>query len=425
MLQQQLPHNKDIENAVIAGFIIENEEVREKIHEITEEFFYCNTNKYIFNSIKELIKKEKTVDAITVSDLLKNEISNSLEIVAQICELYYPNKFGVYLEKLKEYKDKRTYVKKAMDLIDKMQDEQFEDRLTMKNEVTSLFDIDVSIKSKVNYDSESISIDVLQEIEDGIKGTSDSGKMNYGLKELDGHTAGLHNGELTVLSAGTGQGKTTFALQAMIRLAVRKNNCVLFSQEMTRTSIAKRMISNMTGIDGNKIRQPKCLLPEEFDKIARTARLFSKLPIHINDECSYIEEITEYCRKLKNKGELDIIIVDYLGLCKSLQNKSNVNREREISQLSWGFKKMSREFNVPVILLSQLNRNSANEQREPRLSDLRDSGSVEQDADNVIFLHEHDEETNEITLILAKQRNGATGSMQLKYQKSTFSFYDV
>lgn len=421
MLNQPLPSNVNIENAVIAGLILDVE-VKIKALEISEDCFYTDLNKHIFNAIKVLVTKEKTIDVLTVSDMLKNTFSNALEIISQICSNYYQGNFETYFDKLQEYHERRTYIKSAVKVVEIAHSEHYDNRLDLKNDIMSKFDIDVDVKGQENFESRVIADEVIQEIENRILEKHD-GKLNFGFSDIDKITAGFHKGEMTIIGARPGVGKTSFTIQLLINLALRRNKCVLFSREMTKSAIGSRFISNISKIDGQKLRFAKSLTDTDKDELVKAHSIFASMPIMINDEAINVEEMRSFCRKLKNKGELDVIAVDYLGLCRTLQKTQS--REREIAVMSWQFKLMAMEFNVPVIVLSQLNRLiTQSADREPVLSDLRDSGSIEQDGDNILFLHPTDDETI-VKLIIAKQRNGPTGTIRLKHYKNTFRYYSI
>jgi replicative DNA helicase len=253
-------------------------------------------------------------------------------------------------------------------------------------------------------------------------------KLYTGFGDLDYHTAGLHPGEMTIIAARPGVGKSAFAVQLSRNMSKHDNHIVIFSREMSRGQIAERLLANMSNVDGHKLRFAKELTGEDKDIIGHTTGEMMELPIVINDEAATVQEIRSFCRGLKNRGRLDVAIVDYLQMCRTLAKTQT--REREVADMSWALKTMARELDIPVVVLAQLNRESVKDKRQPGLSDLRDSGAIEQDADNVIFLHvpaDTDEkaETFEIKVIIAKQRNGATGSLFLNYTRKLFKFGSV
>ena len=221
---------------------------------------------------------------------------------------------------------------------------------------------------------------------------------------------------------------TAYAIQLMLNMAKKECKCLFVSREMSQLQIAKRIISNIALVDGQKLRFCKSLTDTDWQKMGESIGEISKLPIELNDKLSTIQEIRAYCRELKNKDLLDLLIVDYIQLCRSL--KKTESRRQEIEDISRQLKEITLEFGIPVIALSQLSRESEKAAREPVLSDLRESGSLEQDADNVIFLHvpkDTDEKQGnfDIKVIVGKQRNGPTGYIWLKYYRRTFQLCNI
>ena len=211
--------------------------------------------------------------------------------------------------------------------------------------------------------------------------------------------------------------------------AKRGNAIAMFSLEMSKKQLAERFITNVSGINGQKIRFAKTLEDKDWVKLSGATSDLNDLAVNINDSARTVQEIRNYCRQLKNKDKLDAIFVDYLQLCRTMKRCSN--RNEEVADMSRDFKLMGKEFDCPIILLCQLNRKTE-EQGEPGLHNLRESGAIEQDADNVLFLHvekkDEDEQdkqqTFETKLIIGKQRNGPTGYVYLKTYFNTFRYYD-
>jgi replicative DNA helicase len=197
---------------------------------------------------------------------------------------------------------------------------------------------------------------------------------------------------------------------------------------MAKKQIAKRIISCISKINGQKIKEPKLLTESCWIDISKAIGSMSDWPILINDEISKSEDIFDYCLRLKEKNKLEVLFVDYLGLLTS--HKKIDSKRLEIEYISRLLKEIALDLHIPVVCLCQLSRSNDKDNREPKMSDLRESGSIEQDADNVILLHNatenQEQETTEmkIKVIVAKQRNGATGYFKLKYYPNVFKFYD-
>jgi replicative DNA helicase len=197
---------------------------------------------------------------------------------------------------------------------------------------------------------------------------------------------------------------------------------------MSEGQLINRVLTNWNNIDGNKIRTCKSLTDIDLSNMEKSADEIAELPIEINDVIDSVQEIRAYCRELKSKNKLDLLFIDYIGLLSTL--KKCDSRRAEIEHISRQLKLMSKEFDIPIVTLCQLSRDNAKNGREPELFDLRESGSIEQDADNVIFLHVPEDtdmnaEKFNIKIIIGKQRNGATGFVYLQYIKKFMKFLNV
>ena len=246
-----------------------------------------------------------------------------------------------------------------------------------------------------------------------------------GFFDLDKLTGGLHRKEFTVIGARPGVGKTTFALQIANRIAEKNIEVAIFSLEMADTQIITKLISKKTGIDNDKIKFGT-LENDDFDKIALASNEIAQLPLNIITECYTLQDIEIELRRLKNIKNLGLAVIDYLQLIKNNNKKYN-NREQELADISRTLKLLSLELDIPIIALCQLNRNAS--RTEPTLADIRESGAIEQDADNVIFLYkqnaDEDTPTQDIVVDLQKQRNGCTGTLNLRFVKRLSEFRNL
>lgn len=421
-----IPHNAEAEKNVLAA-IINSDNCFSEMGKIEEDDFYDGLNRSVFKIVQSIyVENGKPVFSVMCDKAKTKEVIERISdiVIIPAAEFSYRENFNI----LKQHSYRRKILKATRLINDKMMEQEYDTTLDIKGDVLSLIDIPVGEEEQRKTNIQDIIFETVKEIGRRYQ-SKESEKMYYGFYDLDRITGGLHKQELTVIAARTGYGKTSIAIQIMVNLSLRGNICVLFSREMSNTQIAERILSNITGINSNKIRFAKTLTDADFKVLLDTqTAIYEDMPIYINDYASTTQEIRSFCREMKSKGTLDIIVIDYLQLCRTMK-KTNT-REREVAEMSWDCKMMAKEFNVPVILISQLNRLSAINEREPVLSDLRDSGSVEQDADNVIFLYaerETDQMQDEfdIDIILAKQRQGATGKIKLRYNKPTFKFMNI
>jgi replicative DNA helicase len=413
------PNNADIEKSVLGCMLCGK---LDSIIELSENDFFNEVNKLIYKAMVYMYNKKLPIDEITLSDTLKKRIDNSLEYInSLITYVSSPENIGHYIESLQTYTMRREVLKAVEKARSAALDDTYENAISLKNDIQQMFDIKAKQQNK-NEGKIGRLVSVARRDMELKSMEKNESKLFTAFYDLDRIIAGLHPEELTLIAARPGIGKTAFALQLMINLAKKENQCLFVSREMSNMQIAKRLLANVSEVDGQKMRYCNSLETKDWKKIGEAEEFLSVLPIEINDKLSSVQEIRAYCRELKNKEQLDILIVDYLQLCKSL--KKSENRRQEIEDISRQLKEISTEFGIPVIALSQLSRESVNS-GEPELHHLRESGSLEQDADNVIFLH-IPKDTNEqaqmfeIKVIVAKQRNGPTGYIMLRYYRRTF-----
>jgi len=254
-----------------------------------------------------------------------------------------------------------------------------------------------------------------------------------GFKELDNLLSGFQNSDLIILAARPSVGKTALALEIARKAAVNHGTTVaIFSLEMAAQQLVDRMLSAQSEVDAWKLRTGKGFHEDDFTKIRDSLDVLSRAPIFIDDQAgTNIIRMRSVARRLKSEHKLGLIIVDYLQLMAPTQSRNSDNMVQQITEISRSLKHLARELDVPVIALSQLSR--AVEQRggKPRLSDLRDSGSIEQDADVVMFIHREDkykdesERTNIAEVLVEKHRNGPVGRVQLYFNDKTSSFRSI
>ena len=271
---------------------------------------------------------------------------------------------------------------------------------------------------KENNFTEQIST-VLELIEKNLNKKEDH-SLYTGFFDLDAITDGLHNGELTVIGARPGVGKTTFSLQIAERIASRGKSVAYVSLEMSEIQIIQKLISKKARVNSRKIRNAS-LNDEEIERVGLASQQISTLSFNILTKANTIQQIEIEARRLKNKNKLDLLVIDYLQLVRNTGNFKS--REQEVADISRTLKLLSLELDIPIIALCQLNRNAS--KNEPTLADIRESGAIEQDADNVIFLYQLNPDNNIVTVDLQKQRAGNIGTLMLKFNKMNSEFLNV
>jgi len=414
--------NLDFEKSIIGCLLLGKTEY---LHQLDETDFSQENFRLTLKAMKELDKYNKPIDVLSVSDKLPN-VSSALKFLTD-CTNEVPTTANsdYYFQNLKEYSARRKLQKAAHEILEKV--DKVVDVATLKAEALKSVDIPLKTGKGRPHDFKSILGDTLEKIDNDSRNQTDN-RLITGFYDLDKLIAGLHTEEMTILAARPGKGKTAFSINILKNLAQKGIKSALISREMSTTQIMNRFLSNAVPIDSNKLRIPKTLTEADNIKLANAVSFMGDWNIEINDEVATLQEIRAYARELKSKDKLEVLVIDYLQLCRT-SNRTE-SRRQEIEEISRGFKELCMELSIPVIVLSQLSRDNAKAGRPPELTDLRESGSIEQDADNVIFLHidkNEDENADNVKtqVIVAKQRNGPTGYINLIWLKKTFRYVNI
>lgn len=403
-------YDEEIEKAVLYYIIFKNEEL-----DIEESDFINMKNKLIAKAIEELKLEKEEISILSVQSKIKGNQKQILEYISNLGNNIYGITAEVCYNKLKELSKKRKVFELAQNILTNVAEEESID-IYIQDCIDKLNKIE-KINTKEKTFVEQIA-ETTSEIERNYNNRNDY-SLYTGIFDLDKLTCGLHNQELTIIGARPGMGKTTLTLQIAQEIA-KKKNVVFASLEMSQTQLIQKMIAKQSIVNSYKMRLGT-LEEGDWEKIARASIQLSELNLTINTRVRTIQDIEVIAKRLKNKGKLDLLIIDYIQLLKS-QGKFNL-REQEVAEISRRLKLLSLEINIPIIALCQLNRNANT--GEPTLADLRESGSLEQDADNIIFIYKEDEESNLTTLKLAKQRAGDIGKVKVKFNKQLSTFVNL
>ena len=423
-------YSEEVEQNILGCMLVFKECVR-YVREIDQEEFYIPINKKLFECIKELEEAEEPVEIISVKEKAKSKNIDAKKVLSYLVKIteniFTSTNIEYYISKLKNYSIRRNLIKEAQKIISNMYEMSSDvEAEEIKTEAIQMLS-DVKINSKiVDKDCNMINVmaETLEDIENKYQKRDDY-KYHTGFFELDKVTDGLHEQELTLLAARPGVGKTALALNIAENIS-RKGVCTYFvSLEMSRKQLGNRLISSKTGIDSHRIRSG-WLQEEDFELISQATTELAGLKMIIDSKSTTIQEIELMAHELKEKKDIGLIIIDYLQLLKS-KNKFSI-REQEVADISRKLKLLSKDLNIPIIALCQLNRESLKRTR-PTNADLRESGSLEQDADNIIFIYATDEELTkkvvETELIISKQRNGPTGTIKIKFDKKTMTYQNI
>lgn len=431
------PHDIEAEQAVIGSMITDKDAVIAAAESLKEDAFYRDDNRAIYEAILNLYNKAEPVDIITLKDELESmnkfEQVGGYEYLASLPEKV-PTTANVqkYIKIVEEKAILRNLIKTANEIISLgySPTEDVED--IMDSAEKKIFDIMQSKNQKGYTSIKDALVESFSKLEELYNRKQHITGVPTGFGDLDYKTAGLHGSELILVAARPAMGKTAFALNIATNAALRGNVPVaVFSLEMSKDQLVNRILCSEAMVDSNKIRTGKV---EEGDwvKLAGAIGPLSESEIYIDDTPGIsIMEIRTKCRKLKMEKNIGLIVIDYLQLIQGNSKRAG-SREQEISEISRSLKILAKELDVPVIALSQLSR--AVEQRpdhRPMLSDLRESGAIEQDADIVMFIYRDDyynkesEKKDIAEIIIAKHRGGSTGTVELLWLGSYTKFVNL
>ena len=407
------------------------------IEVLKEESFYREDNKAIFAAILSLYAKNEPIDIITVkAELVEQgnfERVGGLEYLAELPERV-PTTANVdrYIKIVEEKAALRSLIQTSNELIALGYDETENVDSIMDMAEKKVFDLAQKKNTKGYSSIKDVLVESFTKLEELYNQKGNVTGISTGFIDLDNKTAGLHNSDLIILAARPAMGKSAFAINLATNAAVKSNvPVVIFNLEMSKEQVGNRILCSEAMVDSNKVRTGQ-IEDEDWMKLANTLGSLSEAPIYIDDTPGIsIMEIRAKCRKLKLEKDIGLIVIDYLQLIQG-SGKKNASREQEISEISRSLKILAKELDVPVIALSQLSRGAEKrEDKRPMLSDLRESGAIEQDADIVIFLYRDDyynedsEKKNIAEVIIAKHRGGSTGTVDLAWMGNYTKFANL
>ncbi len=431
------PHDEDAEQAVLGSMLTDNDAVMAAVEVLREDAFYREDNKIIYQAILNLYSKSEPIDIITLKDELESmgkfEQVGGFEYLASLPDKV-PTTANVqkYIKIVEEKSVLRNLIKTANEIIELGYNPTEDVEDIMDGAEKKIFDIMQSKNTKSYTPIKDVLVESFTNLEKLYNQKQHVTGVPTQFYDLDDKTAGLHGSELILVAARPAMGKTAFALNIATNAALRANVPVaIFSLEMSKDQLVNRMLCSEAMVDSNKVRTGK-LDEEDWTKLAEAIGPLSEAGVYIDDTPGIsVMEIRTKCRKLKMEKNIGLVVIDYLQLISG-SNKRNGSREQEISEISRSLKVLAKELNVPVIALSQLSR--AVEQRDdhrPMLSDLRESGAIEQDADIVMFLYRDDYYNKESAekdiaeVIIAKQRGGSTGTVKLYWMGNYTKFVNI
>ena len=441
VLDRVLPNSVDAEIAVLGAMLISPEASALACDRLTAEHFYHAPHHAIFNEIHEMQDALQAVDLVTLSQRLRDK--NLIEEVggpAYLTDLItrVPTAANVehYLEIVNEKFQLRKLIEAGQDMVARCFDPQDEVKGWLDEVEQQVFAITSEKSGSVVRPAKDFVKNAMTSIERMYDNRGTVTGVSTGFRDLDRMTSGLHDGEMVIIAGRPSMGKTALAMNIAEHVALDQNLAVgVFSLEMSAEELVKRALCSRAKVNLRAVRDG-FLSEKDFHPLTTAASQLMKAPLYIDDSAGLtVNQVRSRSRRMKSQYGVRLLVVDYLQLMRAPSRRADLNRQVEISDISAGLKALAKELKLPIVVLSQLNRQpEAREGGKPRLADLRESGAIEQDADVVGLLvrpeiYEDDEQeradkSGEATLIIAKQRNGPTGDVLLTFQKEYTRFVD-
>ena len=438
LLLRQLPHSVEAEQAVLGSILIDPRCVSEVIDKLRADDFYIRQNKEIYETIYAMFNYSLTIDPVTVlENMRKNGYYDENQSRGYILQLMDTTptaaNVGDYIDILKDKTLLRQVAEAASGLLAMVQEGSGTGQDILEAAEQRVYAIRQGRSFQGLVPISQVIIDVYSRLEELAASDSAIPGLSTGLRDLDRAISGLNNSDLILLAARPGMGKTSMALNILLDAGKKSGKKVaFFSLEMSREQLALRLISSECFVDNKKLVTGK-LTDDDWESVAAAADSLNRSTILIDDDSSVtVADILAKCRRVEDLG---LIIIDYLQLMQSAGGKSGnrgENRQQIVSDISRSLKIMAKDLNVPVLCLSQLSRaNESRQDKRPMLSDLRESGAIEQDADIVLFLYREGyynkdaENPNLAECIIAKNRHGETGTVELQWTPEFTTFTDM
>ena len=436
-VMRSLPHNLEAEQTVLGAMLIDKNAIAQAVEGLSSEDFYRDAHKVIFSSVVEMFQKDQAVDRVTLLENLNSndrlEKAGGITYVTELSDSV-PSTANLlsYIKIVSEKSILRKLIKSSTQIIEDCYNNQSDVEKVVDRSEKKIFEIG---EKRNTNDFEPLSTILergFEQIENLFNNKGEITGVGSGFSDLDSKTSGFQSGDMILIAARPSMGKTTFALNIAEHAALREGkNVVVFSLEMSKEQLAYKLLCSEANVDMLSLRTGN-LEDKDWENIAKALGPLANANIYIDDTAGVsIMEMRSKCRRLKIEHGVDLILIDYLQLMSGTGEES---RQQEVSEISRSIKALAKEMKCPVIALSQLSR--APEQRadhRPMLSDLRESGSIEQDADLVMFLYRDEyynketDEKNVAECIIAKQRNGPVGTVKLAWlgQFSKFGNLDI
>ena len=434
------PQDIVAEKSLLGAVMISDAALPEILTIVRPKDFYDERHQLIFEAIMNLYDRHRPIDLLTLTDELRaNKKLKAVGGAEYLTELstFVPaaSHAKAYADIIEKASTRRKLIRAGTEIIEKAYEDGAEVGDLVGSAEKELFEVSDKIIKTDYVAMDELLADAFDRIEELHKNKGALRGLKTGFRDLDKKTAGFQKGDLVIIGARPAMGKTTFAQNLAYNIAsINKKGVLFFSMEMASNEIIDRMISDVSGVDNWKLRTGN-LSEEEFAKIGDAMGEMDEIPIYIDDTSSMtIMELRNKARRAMHDHDIGIVIIDYLQLIQG-SDRYKGNRVQEVTEISRGLKILARELKIPVIALAQLSRQvTGRDDPRPVLSDIRESGSIEQDADLVMFLHRPDyyrqnddnyEETHITELIVAKHRHGSVGKIKLYFHPELLRFMSL
>lgn len=435
-----MPHDLNAEREVLGDLIQYNDSLSDVLEVLSRDGseFYQTAHKIIFQEIVDMLDKGHAVDIITLCDYLKK--SGNLDKIGGYAAVSIITDCAVsasniqyHCKIIKEKAVDRTIISETSRLMESAYNQALPTQEKLAEAQKTILSLSLSKDQNSLQTSKVIAHETHKLIEERHqRGTGMVIGLSTGFDKLDNLTGGMSNGDLWIVAARPGMGKTAFAVDVAYNAALKGYKAVIFSLEMPRESLMVRILAGMTGYD-SRLLSRGFVKPDQWQKVTQATVRIGEAPLYIDDKPSITpSEIMAKCRKLRGDKGLDLVVVDYLQLMK-LPGKHE-SREQQVAEISRSMKMIAREIGVPVMALSQLNRQvELRPNRKPNLGDLRESGAIEQDADVIAFIYRDEmynkapdnPERGKAEIMIEKHRNGPTGAVKLRYVEQCTRFENL
>ncbi len=436
---REMPHSLEAEQALLGCLLIDVRIQVEIAAFLKKEDFYAESHKYIFGAMESIIAENRPVDFVTLTDCLEKngelERAGGITYITELTNVM-PSaaNYQRYLDIVKRDSMLRKLIRGAGEIIKESEKSKNSDS-TLAYAEKVIYDISNNADTSEVVPISSVLPEVMNKFDELSKNKSSYHGIKTGFKGIDKILNGLHGSDLIILAARPATGKTSFAMNLVEAVALQGYTCAVFSLEMGKEQLGQRLICSVADVSmANALKGQ--LTRQEWVKIAKAREVLSNSKIYIDDSSMITpEQILSKCRRLKKKVGLDFVMIDYIQLMQP--SRRSDSRTQDVGEISRNLKILAKELNVPVLALSQLSRAVESRGGEPQLADLRESGSIEQDADIVMFIHRPDVHATEkekaegkykpnvAKIIIAKHRNGACDNVNLYFQGDRTKFLNI